>query len=54
MISNLRNILVCLTEQLGTEASSDALGYGLSLAEQAGARVTVQVTCPHAVVRVQS
>ncbi|MHB2205274.1 universal stress protein [Methylobacterium sp. CM6257] len=53
MISNLRNILICVTEQLGTEASSDALAYGLSLAEQAGARVTLQaasvkLVLPHA------
>ncbi|MHB2208761.1 universal stress protein [Methylobacterium sp. CM6257] len=53
MISNLRNILICVTEQLGTEASSDALAYGLSLAAQAGARLTVQaasvkLVLPHA------
>lgn len=53
MITNLKTILVCLTEQLGTENASAALGYGLSLAEQAGARVTVQaasvkLVLPHA------
>lgn len=53
MITNLKTILVCLTEQLGTEDASAALGYGLSLAEQAGARVTVQaasvkLVLPHA------
>ncbi|MGH1574168.1 universal stress protein [Methylobacterium sp. P31] len=53
MITNLKTILVCLTEQLGTEDASDALAYGLSLAEQVGARVTVQAASvklllPHA------
>lgn len=53
MIDTIRTILVCVTEQLGTEASSAALGYGLSLAEQAGARLTVQaasvkLVLPHA------
>jgi nucleotide-binding universal stress UspA family protein len=53
MIANLRTILICMTEQLGAEASSNALAYGLSLAEQAGARVTLQAASvkldlPHA------
>ncbi|AWN36335.1 universal stress protein [Methylobacterium radiodurans] len=42
MIENLRNILVALTERLGDETPSSALAYGLSLAEGAQARVTVQ------------
>ncbi len=53
MILNLRMILICVTEQLGTETATTALAYGLSLAGQAGARVTVQagsvkLDLPHA------
>ena len=53
MIENLRNILVAVTERLGDEKPSSALAYGLSLAERAQARVTVQavsvrLVVPHA------
>ena len=53
MIANLKTILICMTEQLGTQATSSALAYALSLAEQAGARVTLQAASveldlPHA------
>ncbi|MFH6782036.1 MULTISPECIES: universal stress protein [Methylobacterium] len=53
MIENLRNILIALTERLGDETPSSALAYGLSLAERAHARVTVQavsvrLVVPHA------
>ncbi|KMO37989.1 universal stress protein UspA [Methylobacterium tarhaniae] len=53
MIENLRTILIALTERLGDETPSSALAYGLSLAERAQARVTVQavsvrLVLPHA------
>ncbi|MCF4129837.1 universal stress protein [Methylobacterium sp. SyP6R] len=53
MIENLRTILIALTERLGDEMPSSALAYGLSLAERAQARVTVQavsvrLVLPHA------
>ncbi|AWB24035.1 universal stress protein [Methylobacterium currus] len=53
MIENLRTILIALTERLDDETPSGALAYGLSLAEKAQARVTVQavsvrLVLPHA------
>lgn len=53
MIENLRTLLIALTERLGDETPSSALAYGLSLAERAQAKVTVQVVSvrlvlPHA------
>lgn len=42
MIRNIEDILVGLTTEFGPDESSSALGYGLSLAQKAGAHVTVQ------------
>ncbi|WP_234051827.1 MULTISPECIES: universal stress protein [unclassified Xanthobacter] len=41
MLQNLRSILIGLTEE-GVDKPSAALGYGLSLARQAGAHATIQ------------
>lgn len=43
MIENLRSILVGLTKEFGPEEeTSSVLGYGMSLAQQAGAHLTIQ------------
>lgn len=42
MIENLKSILIGLTKEYGPDEVSSALGYGLSLAQQAGAHLTVQ------------
>lgn len=42
MISNIKSILIGLTKEFGPDEVSSALGYGLSLAQQAGAHATVQ------------
>ncbi|MCC2650063.1 MAG: Universal stress protein UspA-related nucleotide-binding protein, partial [Microvirga sp.] len=42
MIENLKSVLIGLTKEFGPEETSSALGYGLALAQQAGAHVTVQ------------
>jgi nucleotide-binding universal stress UspA family protein len=41
MIENIKGVLVCLTKEFGPDEISSALGYGLSLAQQAGAHETV-------------
>ena len=41
MIENIKGVLVCLTKEFGLDETSSALGYGLSLAQQAGAHETV-------------
>ena len=41
MIENIKGVLVCLTKEFGLDEISSALGYGLSLAQQAGAHETV-------------
>ncbi|WP_114945437.1 universal stress protein [Microvirga calopogonii] len=55
MLQNMRNILIGITEEGEAEERSSALPYGLSLARQANAHVTVQaaslkVTLTHAFV----
>jgi nucleotide-binding universal stress UspA family protein len=42
MLQNIHSILIGLTEESDPEEASSALGYGLSLAREAGAHVTVQ------------
>ncbi|WP_414470976.1 universal stress protein [Microvirga sp. M2] len=42
MIENIKSILIGLTKEFGPDETSSALGYGLSLAQQAGAHATVQ------------
>src|SRR5215218_3930140 len=42
MLENIRSILIGITEEGETEERSSALAYGLSLARQANAHVTVQ------------
>ena len=42
MIENIKSVLIGLTKEFGPEETSSALGYGLSLAQQAGAHATVQ------------
>ena len=42
MVENIRSVLIGLTKEFGPDEASSALGYGLSLAQQAGAHVTVQ------------
>jgi hypothetical protein len=42
VIENLKSILIGLTKEYGPDEVSSALGYGLSLAQQAGAHLTVQ------------
>ena len=42
MIQNIKSILIGLTKEYGPDEISSALGYGLSLAQQAGAHATVQ------------
>ena len=42
MIQNIKSILIGLTKESGPDEISSALGYGLSLAQQAGAHATVQ------------
>ncbi|NBJ13114.1 universal stress protein [Microvirga arsenatis] len=42
MIGNIKSVLIGLTKEFGPDETSSALGYGLSLAQQAGAHVTVQ------------
>jgi nucleotide-binding universal stress UspA family protein len=43
-LQNIRNILIGITEEGAREEPSSAIGYGLSLAEQAGAHVSVEAT----------
>ena len=42
MVKNIKSVLIGLTKEFGPNEASSALGYGLSLAQQAGAHVTVQ------------
>src|SRR5687768_3748871 len=42
MIENIKSVLIGLTKEFGPDEASSALGYGLSLARQAGAHATVQ------------
>lgn len=42
MLQNIRSILIGMTEEGDAEERSSALAYGLSLAREAGAHVTVQ------------
>lgn len=42
MIENIKGILIGLTKEFGPEETSSALGYGLSLAQQAKAHATVR------------
>jgi nucleotide-binding universal stress UspA family protein len=42
MIENIRSVLIGLTKEFGPDETSSALGYGLSLAQQANAHATVQ------------
>jgi len=42
MLQNIHSILIGLTKESDPEEASSALGYGLSLAREAGAHVTVQ------------
>lgn len=42
MVQNIKSVLIGLTKEFGPDEASSALGYGLSLARQAGAHVTVQ------------
>lgn len=42
MIENIKSILIGLTKEFGPAEVSSALGYGLSLAQQAGAHATIQ------------
>lgn len=42
MVEGIKSVLIGLTKEFGPEEVSSALGYGLSLAQQAGAHATVQ------------
>jgi nucleotide-binding universal stress UspA family protein len=42
MIENIKSVLVALSKEFGPEENSSVLGYGLSLAQAAGAHLTVQ------------
>jgi nucleotide-binding universal stress UspA family protein len=42
MVENIKSVLIGLTKEFGPDETSSALSYGLSLAQQAGAHVTVQ------------
>lgn len=42
MIQNIKSLLIGLTKEFGPDEVSAALGYGLSLAQEAGAHATVQ------------
>lgn len=42
MIENLKSILIGLTKEFGPQKASSVFGYGLSMAQLAGAHVTVQ------------
>jgi nucleotide-binding universal stress UspA family protein len=47
MIENVRSVLVGLTKEFGPEETSSAVAYGLSLAQAAGAHLTVQAASQH-------
>jgi nucleotide-binding universal stress UspA family protein len=42
VIQNIKSVLIGLTKEFGPDEVSSVLGYGLSLAQQAGAHATVQ------------
>ena len=42
MLENIKSVLIGLTEEGDVQEATSALGYGLSLARQASAHVTVQ------------
>jgi nucleotide-binding universal stress UspA family protein len=42
MIENIKSVLIGVTKEFGPDETSSSLAYGLSLAQQAGAHVTVQ------------
>jgi nucleotide-binding universal stress UspA family protein len=42
VVQNIKSVLIGLTKEFGPDEVSSALGYGLSLAQQAGAHATVQ------------
>jgi nucleotide-binding universal stress UspA family protein len=42
VIQNIKNVLIGLTKEFGSDEASSALGYGLSLAQQADAHATVE------------
>lgn len=42
MLQNIKSVLIGLTKEFGPDETSSVLAYGLSLAQQAGAHVTVQ------------
>ncbi|SCY97299.1 universal stress protein [Microvirga guangxiensis] len=42
MVQNIKSVLIGLTKEFGPDEVSSALGYGLSLAQQAAAHATVQ------------
>ena len=42
MISNVKSVLIVLTKESGDDEVPSAVGYGLSLAQQAGAHATVE------------
>jgi hypothetical protein len=44
MIQQIKSVLIGLTKKHGPDETSSALSYGLSLAQQAGAHVTIQVS----------
>lgn len=42
MIEGIKSVLVVLTKEFGPEEASPAIGYGLGLAQEAGAHLTVE------------
>ncbi|OAP35091.1 universal stress protein UspA [Sinorhizobium glycinis] len=42
MVQNIKSILIGLTKEFGPDETSSALAYGISLAQQAGAHVTIR------------
>jgi nucleotide-binding universal stress UspA family protein len=42
MVQNIKSVMICLTKEFGPDETSSAIGYGLSLAQQADAHATVQ------------
>jgi nucleotide-binding universal stress UspA family protein len=42
VVQNIKSVLIGVTKEFGPDEISSALGYGLSLAQQTGAHVTVQ------------
>ena len=44
MVANIKSVLVGLTKKFDSDEGSSAVGFGLSLAQQTGAHLTVQAT----------